>query len=155
LARNLKINLKYINISREEIMPKSEPVIIIFACQWCAYQGADDAGNQKYCYPHDTYIIKVPCTGRVELEFVIEALKRGADGVLIGGCHLGDCHYRDGNYKAKIRINLLKRVLKDMGIEPERVQIEWISASEGKKFVKTVKDFALKIKNLEKIEKDE
>jgi len=136
-------------------MPKSEPVVIIFACQWCAYQGADDAGNQKHYYPFNAYIIKVPCTGRVELEFVIEALKKGADGVLIGGCHLGDCHYRDGNHKAKMRITLLKRVLKDMGIEPERVEIEWISASEGKKFVKTVKDFALKIKNLEKIKKNE
>jgi len=136
-------------------MTKAEPVIIIFACQWCAYQGADDAGNQKCFYLPKAYIIKVPCTGRVELEFIIEALKRGADGVLIGGCYLGDCHYRDGNQKAKMRITLLKRVLKDMGIEPERVQIEWISANEGKKFVKTVKEFALKIKNLEKIEKNE
>ncbi len=88
------------------------------------------------------------CTGRIELEFVLEAFNKGADGVLIGGCHFGDCHYQNGNCKADARIKLLKRILENFGIEPERVKLEWISASEGAKFAKTVESFVDEIRKL-------
>lgn len=131
-------------------MKKENPLIIVFACQWCAYQGADQAGSLKLTYPSNVYIIKVPCTGRIEPEFIIEALSKGADGVFIGGCHSGECHYKDGNIKAKMRIALLKQVLKETGFEPERIQIEWISAGEGRKFAQTMRDFSEKLKNIKR-----
>ncbi len=129
-------------------MKENNPVILVFACQWCAYQGADNAGMQKYSYPSGVYIIRVPCTGRIEPEFIIEALSKGADGVFIGGCYLGECHYKDGNNKAKMRVSLLKRILKEVGFEPERIRIEWISAGEGRKFAQSMKDFGEELKKL-------
>ena len=129
-------------------MAEFEPVIVAFTCNWCTYAGADLAGTSKIQYPPNVRIIRLMCTGRLEPEFVLEALRLGADGVLIGGCHPGDCHYLEGNYKAAFRIALLRNLLKSLGIEPERVRIEWISASEGEKFAKTIQSFVEELKNL-------
>jgi F420-non-reducing hydrogenase iron-sulfur subunit len=126
-----------------------EPKIIGFLCNWCAYAGADLAGVSRIQYPPNIRIVRVMCSGRVDPSFILEALKDGADGVLVAGCHLpSDCHYISGNFKALRRIKLLKRVLEQFGIEPERVRLEWISASEGDKFATVVKDMVEQIKKL-------
>jgi F420-non-reducing hydrogenase iron-sulfur subunit len=126
-----------------------EPKIIGFLCNWCAYAGADLAGVSRIQYPPNIRIVRVMCSGRVDLSFILEALKDGADGVLVAGCHLpSDCHYISGNFKALRRIKLLKRVLEQFGIESERVRLEWISASEGDKFAAVVKDMVEQIKKL-------
>ncbi len=125
-----------------------EPNIIVFACNWCTYQAADLAGSLRYSYPATVKIIRVPCSGRVDPEFVLEALFRGADGVLIGGCHPGDCHYREGNLRAQKRYEWLKKILPELGIEPERVRLEWIGGSEGMKFAEVVREFDETIRRL-------
>lgn len=126
-----------------------EPKIIGFLCNWCAYAGADLAGVSRIQYPANIRIIRVMCTGRVDPSFILEALNDGADGVLVAGCHLpSDCHYMNGNFKALRRICLLKKVLEQFGIEPERLRLEWISASEGDKFAAVVKEMVEEIKNL-------
>jgi len=126
-----------------------EPKIIGFLCNWCSYAGADLAGVSRIQYPTNIRIIRVMCSGRIDPAFVFEAFKDGADGVLVAGCHLpSDCHYISGNFKAFRRINLLKRVLKDFGIEPERLRLEWISASEGDKFASVVRSMVDEIKKL-------
>jgi F420-non-reducing hydrogenase iron-sulfur subunit len=126
-----------------------EPKIIGFLCNWCAYAGADLAGVSRIQYPPNIRIIRVMCSGRVDPAFILEALKDGADGVLVAGCHLpSDCHYISGNFKALRRITLLKKVLQQLGIEPERVRLEWISASEGDKFATVVKDMVEEIRKL-------
>ncbi len=114
-----------------------EPKVLAIFCNWCTYTAADLAGVSRMKYASNVRIVRVMCSGRIDPQFVLTALARGADGVLIGGCHPGDCHYAEGNYKALRRARLLARMLKDMGIEPERFRLEWISASEGEK-VKTV-----------------
>ena len=111
--------------------------IVAFFCNWCTYTAADLAGVSRLKHSPHFRIIRVMCSGRVDPQFVLEAFARGADGVLIGGCHPGDCHYMEGNYKCLRRFHLLKRVLGDMGIAAERLRLEWISASEGER-VKTV-----------------
>jgi len=113
------------------------PRIVAFFCNWCTYTAADLAGVSRLKHSPHFRIIRVMCSGRVDPQFVLEAFARGADGVLIGGCHPGDCHYMEGNYKCLRRFHLLKRVLGDMGIAAERLRLEWISASEGER-VKTV-----------------
>jgi F420-non-reducing hydrogenase iron-sulfur subunit len=126
-----------------------EPKIIGFLCNWCSYAGADLAGVSRIQYPPNIRIIRVMCSGRIDPAFVLEAFKDGADGVLIAGCHLpSDCHYMSGNFKALRRVNLLKRVLKDFGIEPERLRLEWVSASEGDKFASVVKSIVEDVKKL-------
>lgn len=126
-----------------------EPKIIGFLCNWCAYAGADLAGVSRIQYPSNIRIIRVMCSGRIDPAFILEALKDGADGVLVAGCHLpSDCHYISGNFKALRRVKLLRKVLQQFGIEPERVRIEWISASEGDKFASVVKDMVEEIKKL-------
>jgi F420-non-reducing hydrogenase iron-sulfur subunit len=126
-----------------------EPRIIGFLCNWCAYAGADLAGVSRIQYPPNIRIIRVMCSGRIDPAFVLEAFKDGADGVLVAGCHLpSDCHYISGNFKAMRRINLLRRVLKDFGIEPERLRLEWISASEGDKFAAVVRSMVDDLKKL-------
>jgi F420-non-reducing hydrogenase iron-sulfur subunit len=126
-----------------------EPKIIGFLCNWCSYAGADLAGVSRIQYPPNIRIIRVMCSGRIDPAFVFEAFKDGADGVLVAGCHLpSDCHYISGNFKAFRRINLLKRVLKEFGIEPERLRLEWISASEGDKFAAVVRSMVEDIKKL-------
>ena len=126
-----------------------EPKIIGFLCNWCSYAGADLAGVSRIQYPPNIRIIRVMCSGRIDPAFVLEAFKDGADGVLVAGCHLpSDCHYISGNFKAMRRINLLKRVLKDFGIEPERLRLEWISASEGDKWAAVVRSMVEDLKKL-------
>jgi len=129
-------------------MSEWEPNIIVIACNWCTYQAADLAGSLRYSYPPTAKVVRVPCSGRVEPEFILEALINGADGVLIGGCHLGDCHYKEGNYKVQRRFKMLHKVLTELGIEPERVRLEWIAGSEGLKFAEVIKEFDFTIRKL-------
>jgi F420-non-reducing hydrogenase iron-sulfur subunit len=125
-----------------------EPNIIGFLCNWCSYAGADLAGTSRMKYPPNIKSIRVMCSGRVDPVFVLEALRKGADGVLIGGCHPGDCHYQSGNYKANRRIKLLKKLLEEMAVSPGRVRFEYISASEGAKFASVVTEFVDQLKKM-------
>jgi F420-non-reducing hydrogenase iron-sulfur subunit len=111
-----------------------EPRIIGFLCNWCSYSGADSAGRAQRAIPPQVKIVRVMCSGRVDVQHVMEALECGADGVLVLGCHPGDCHYKEGNYKTLRRMALLKKLLSQMGLEDERVRLDWVSASEGEKF---------------------
>jgi F420-non-reducing hydrogenase iron-sulfur subunit len=129
-------------------MDNFEPKIVAFCCNWCSYAGADLAGTSRMQYPSAIRIIRVMCSGRVSPFFILKALSVGADGVLILGCHPGDCHYIEGNYKTMRRIPLLKKMLKQLGIEEERVRLEWVSASEGAKFAEVTSNFTQAIKNL-------
>jgi len=131
-----------------------EPLILGFACNWCTYAGADLAGTSRIQYPPNLRMIRVMCSGRVDPTFILKAFARGVDGVLIGGCHPGDCHYMEGNYKARRRIHLLRKMLGDFGIEPERVRLEWVSASEGARFAQVVADFTKTLKELGPLKKD-
>ena len=119
---------------------KFEPNIIGFLCNWCSYAGADLAGTSRIQYPPNLKVIRVMCSGRVNPIFVINALQQGADGVLIGGCHPGDCHYERGNYLARRRMAVLKKLLEHIGIDPNRVRMTWVSAAEGHKFAEVVKE---------------
>ena len=128
---------------------KFEPKIIGFLCNWCSYAAADLAGVSRIQYPPNIIIIRVMCSGRIDPSFILEAFKDGADGVLVAGCHLpSDCHYISGNFKALRRVTLLKKVLRDFGIEPERLRLEWLSASEGDRFAVIVRDMVEEIKKL-------
>jgi F420-non-reducing hydrogenase iron-sulfur subunit len=129
-------------------MDNFEPKIVAFCCNWCSYAGADLAGTSRMQYAPNIRVIRVMCSGRVNPLFVIKALSIGADGVLVLGCHPGDCHYIEGNYKTMRRIPLLKKMLKQLGIEEERVRLEWVSASEGAKFAEVTNGFTQDIKNL-------
>ena len=124
------------------------PNILCFCCNWCSYAGADLAGVSRFQYPYTIRIVRVMCSGRVDPVFVIESLKKGADGVLISGCHFGECHYKSGNYKANRRIILLKKYLEEMGIDPKRIRFEFVSASEGQKFATVVEEFVIELKEL-------
>jgi F420-non-reducing hydrogenase iron-sulfur subunit len=125
-----------------------QPKVIGFLCNWCSYAGADVAGTSRMHYPHNIRIIRVPCSGRVDPLFVLKCFQRGADGVLISGCHPGDCHYTDGNYHARRRFALLREFLDYLGINKERLRVEWVSASEGQKFAELVSDFTTELANL-------
>jgi len=125
-----------------------EPKIVGFLCRWCSYTGADLAGTSRIQYPSNMSAIRVMCSGRVDPTFVVKALSDGADGVLIAGCHPGDCHYSEGNYKTMRRYPMLLNLLEQFGIDRRRVRLEWISASEGKIFADTVKDFTKQLKSL-------
>jgi len=129
-------------------MKDFEPNIIGFLCNWCSYAGADLAGTSRIQYPPNLRAIRVMCSGRVNPIFVINALQQGADGVLIGGCHPGDCHYERGNYLARRRFAVLKKLLEYTGIDPKRVRMTWVSASEGKKFAEVVKEVTDDIREL-------
>jgi F420-non-reducing hydrogenase iron-sulfur subunit len=125
-----------------------EPEIVAFLCNWCSYTGADLAGTSRMKYAPNVRIIRIMCSGRVEPSFVLKAFREGADGVLVCGCHPGDCHYQSGNYKALRRYHLLSRMLGQIGIEPERFRLDWISASEGARFVKTVDEMTESVRRL-------
>ncbi len=125
-----------------------EPNIIGFLCNWCSYAGADLAGTSRLRYPANIKTIRVMCSGRVDPVFILEAFKNGVDGVLIAGCHPGDCHYQSGNYKANRRVKLLKKLLEELGLEPERVRFEYVSASEGQKYANLVAEFTEEIRKL-------
>lgn len=124
------------------------PQIIAFLCKWCSYTGADLAGTSRMQYMPNVRAIRVMCSGRIEPTFVMRAFRQGADGVLICGCHPGDCHYQEGNYRCLRRFHLLKKYIQQMGIEPERLRLEWISASEGKQYAELVNSFTQKITEL-------
>ncbi len=128
--------------------PTWQPRIVAFFCNWCTYTAADLAGVSRLKYAPNVRVIRLMCSGRVDPQFILDALARGADGVLIGGCHLGDCHYVEGNYKTMRRFQMLKRVLADMGIEDQRVRIEWISASEGERVKTVINDMVEQVKVL-------
>lgn len=125
-----------------------EPRIIGFFCNWCTYAGADLAGTSRIQYPPNIRVIRLMCSGALDPVYVIKALLEGADGILIGGCHPGDCHYQSGNYKARRRVAILQSILEQMGFEPERVWLRWISASEGRYFADTVTEMVAKLKEL-------
>jgi F420-non-reducing hydrogenase iron-sulfur subunit len=125
-----------------------EPRIVAFFCNWCTYTASDLAGTSRMTYAPNTRVIRVMCSGRLDPQFVLMALRQGADGVLIGGCHPGDCHYQEGNYKALRRFRLLKKLLKQMGIEEERVRLEWISASEGDRVQKVTNEMVEQVRKL-------
>ena len=118
-----------------------QPKIIGFLCNWCGYAGADLAGTSRITYPANIRVIRVPCSGRVDPLLVIKSFQQGADGVLIAGCHPGECHYVEGNYYTRRRFALLHPFLEYLGIEKERFRVEWVSASEGKKFSQLVSSF--------------
>jgi F420-non-reducing hydrogenase iron-sulfur subunit len=125
-----------------------EPRIVGFLCNWCAYQGADLAGTSRLHYPANVRAVRVMCSGRIDPTFVLKAFAEGADGVLVAGCHPGDCHYKDGNYKAMRRVTLLRRMLEQMGIEPQRFRLEWVSAGEGVRWARIAKEMTEELKAL-------
>ena len=121
------------------------PRIVAFFCNWCTYTAADLAGVSRLKYAPNIRVIRVMCSGRVDPQFILEALAKGADGVLIGGCHPNDCHYAEGNYKCLRRFQLLERMMGDLGIEKDRLRLEWISAAEGEKIKNVVNDMVDKL----------
>jgi F420-non-reducing hydrogenase iron-sulfur subunit len=125
-----------------------EPRIVAFFCNWCTYLAADLAGTSRIKYPPNARVVRVMCSGRIDPQFVIEAFAKGADGVLIGGCHPNDCHYQEGNYKCLRRYELLKRVVKEMGIEDGRFRLEWISAAEADRLRVVMEEMVAKLKEL-------
>jgi len=125
-----------------------EPRIIGFCCNWCAYAGADLAGISRIQYPSNLRMIKVMCSGTIDPTYILEAFQKGADGVFIGGCHPGDCHYQSGNYKTMRKIVLVKRLLSQLGISPQRLKLEWVSAAEGQRFAQVVTDFVAEVREL-------
>lgn len=129
---------------------KTKPLIVAFCCNWCSYAGADLAGTSRLSYPADVKIIRVPCSCRVNPMFILRAFQRGADGVIIAGCHPGDCHYTSGNYFARRRMAMLFSMLDYLGIDRARTRVEWISAAEGSKFAATMTEFALQVAALGK-----
>ncbi len=138
------------------------PRIVAFLCNWCSYAGADTCGVSRFQYPTNIRPIRVMCTGRIPKSFVLRAFLEGADGVFVGGCHIGDCHYLEGNYDMLRRYNEIQEILEKVGINPERYHLEWVSASEGKRFSEVITDFVGKVKELgpiaergDKIEKKE
>lgn len=125
-----------------------EPTIVAFLCNWCSYTGADLAGTSRMKYASNVRIIRVMCSGRVDPTFVLSAFKEGADGVLICGCHPGDCHYHEGNYKCLRRYHLLQKYIQQMGLDKDRLRLEWISASEGRQFAELVDSYTETVRNL-------
>ena len=125
-----------------------EPKILGIFCNWCSYTGADLAGTTRIKYAPNMLIVRVMCSGRVDPQFILKAFKDGADGVLVAGCHPGDCHYIEGNYKTMGRIPILKQMLTQFGIEPERFRLEWISASEGDRVAEVVNEMTAQVRKL-------
>lgn len=125
-----------------------KPLVVAFCCNWCSYAGADLAGSTRLSYPADVKIIRVPCSCRVNPMFILKAFQRGADGVILCGCHPGDCHYSTGNYYTRRRMAMLFSMLDYLGIERERTRVEWVSASEGARFSQVMNDFCHKIEEL-------
>lgn len=128
--------------------PEWEPKLLGFLCRWCSYAGADLAGTSRKKYPANIRVIKVPCSSRVDSLFIIKALRLGFDGVLVSGCHPGECHYQTGNYRARRRIAITKKFLEYLGVEPQRIQASWVSASEGEKFTRVVTEVTEELKEI-------
>lgn len=129
-------------------MAEFDPKIIAFTCNWCSYAAADLAGTSRVNYPPNVRLVRVMCSGMVDPRYVLAAFENGVDGVLVAGCHIGDCHYMSGNVKAQDRIASLKKVLHTLGLEDERLRLEWISTAEGIKFAETVKELVGQLQKL-------
>ncbi len=125
-----------------------EPRIIAFLCYWCSYTGADNAGTARIKYPPNVDIIRVMCSGRIDPELITTAFSQGADGVMVCGCHIGDCHYQDGNHKTAKRADAIKLLLEDLGVDPERFELYWVSAAEGPRFAQVVTEFTERIQHI-------
>ncbi|TET11569.1 MAG: hydrogenase iron-sulfur subunit [Candidatus Thorarchaeota archaeon] len=125
-----------------------EPRIVAFCCNWCSYAGADLAGTSRIQYPPNARILRVNCTGRISLEFILAALEMGADGVLVSGCHPGDCHYTSGNLKLRARWTIMKKAIEQAGVDPRRVRLQWASASEAQIFADGVRTLVKQVKEL-------
>ncbi len=125
-----------------------EPRIIAFLCNWCSYTGADLAGISRIQWDPSVSIVRVMCSGRMDPTFVAKAFQLGADGVIISGCHPGDCHYQEGNYKTLRRVHLMKRLIAGFGINPDRLRLVWVSASEGDQWAETANDMAREMRSL-------
>jgi len=125
-----------------------KPKILVFACNWCSYAGADNAGVNRMQYPPDIRVIRTMCSGRVNPGHIIDAFRMGADGVLWSGCHFGDCHYIFGNYEAEKNYKKLVRMLKLLGVNEKRFRLEWVSAAEGNKWAELIKEFVQDIKDV-------
>ena len=130
------------------------PAIVGFLCNWCTYLAADLAGTSRMKYAPNVRVVRTMCSGRVDPQMVLWAFRHGADGVLIGGCHPGDCHYQEGNYKALRRTRLLRKMLPQFGIEPERLRLEWISAAEGGRLRDVMNEFTEQIRRLGPLRKE-
>ncbi len=129
-------------VKDKEFMPK----ILAFLCNWCSYAGADLAGTSRLKYPPSILPIRVMCSSRIDPLFIIKAYLGGADGVLIAGCHPGDCHYDKGNYYTRRRFALLKKIFEELDMEPDRLMLSWISASEGPKYARVATEFTEKVR---------
>ena len=125
-----------------------EPKLMGFLCNWCSYAGADLAGVSRYQYPTDIRIVRVMCSARVDPDIVLEMFIQGADGVFVGGCHIGDCHYLTGNHRTAKRFPVAQKILNDIGIDERRLRLDWVSAAEGEKFQQVITEFVGEIKNL-------
>jgi len=137
-----------INKMQEEKVNGWEPKIIAFLCNWCSYAGADLAGVSRLQYPPNTRIIRVPCSSRISPLLILKSLQRGADGVLVSGCHPGDCHYLSGNYVARRKFAILNNLLEYLGIEKGRVHFAWVSAAEGKRFAELITEITEEVRAL-------
>ena len=135
-------------VPRKPVDPSFEPEIIVFACHYCAYAAADLAGSMRLQYPSNIRMIKLPCTGKLEVIHLLRAIEAGADGVYAAGCLEGECHYLKGNLWARKRINYVKTLLEELGIEPERVEMYNMSSAMGAKFAEVATEFTNRIKEL-------
>jgi F420-non-reducing hydrogenase iron-sulfur subunit len=136
------------DMKQEQKGDEWEPKIIGFLCNWCSYAGADLCGVSRYQYPTNVRPVRVMCSTRISPHLVLDIFKAGADGILLGGCHLNDCHYISGNFYTEKRVRLMWKLLEDAGIDPKRLRLEWVSASEGEKFSKVVTEFTEQVKKL-------
>ncbi len=125
-----------------------EPRIIAFLCNWCSYAGADLAGVSRLQYPPNIRVVRVMCSGGVSMHHLLYAIQKGADGVLVAGCHIGDCHYLKGNFMTLKRVTFLKELLNFVGYDQQRLRLEWISAAEGPRFAEVVRDFTAQLQSL-------
>ncbi|HEB33338.1 MAG TPA: hydrogenase iron-sulfur subunit [Spirochaetes bacterium] len=129
-------------------MSDFHPNIVAFVCNWCSYAGADKAGGQKLQYTSDVKLIRVMCSGRVDPQFILDAFRKGADGVMVLGCHPGDCHYRTGNLKTMKRIKLLQNTLTQFGVNPDRLKLDWVAAGESEKFQRIANEMSRIVSSL-------
>jgi F420-non-reducing hydrogenase iron-sulfur subunit len=148
MSEEIKTETKTSSVPDTKSNGKFEPKIVGILCNWCSYAGADLAGISRKKFAPNVRVVRVMCSGRVEPTFILKAFEKGADGVIILGCHPGDCHYIEGNYKTQRRIPLLKKLLAQMGVEEERLRLEWVSASEGDRFARVVDEMTEQIRKL-------
>ncbi len=134
--------------SRKSTSTRWNPEIVVFACNWCSYAGADTAGVSRVQHEPHFRMIRVMCSGRIQPAFVLHALEKGADGVLVSGCHIGDCHYMFGNERALEQFEITKNVVRILGFEEGRLRLEWISAAEGARFAKVIDEFTKEVRKL-------